>query len=68
MYTVGGVATGSGSRAFKDLISDGAEFDFNMEDIARFREEFKRLIERLSALYQKMKIAEKMWEQEEQRS
>lgn len=68
MYTVGGVATGSGSRAFKDLISDGAEFDFNMEDIARFREEFKTLIERLSALYQKMKIAEKMSEQEEQRS
>jgi len=53
------VITGSSSRAFKELISDGAEFDFNMDDIARFRDEFKTLIENLSRLYVKAKSAEK---------
>lgn len=47
------------------LISDSAEFNFNMEDIARFRVEFKTLIERLSKIYHKFKRAEK--EQERQR-
>jgi hypothetical protein len=53
------VKTGSSSRAFHELISDGAEFDFNMDDIARFREEFKTLIENLSRLYVTTKSAEK---------
>jgi hypothetical protein len=53
------VIAGSSSRAFKELISDGAEFDFNMTDIARFRDEFKTLIENLSRLYIKTKSAEK---------
>ena len=53
------VITGLSSRAFQELISDGAEFDFNMDDIARFRDEFKTLIENLSRLYVKAKSAEK---------
>lgn len=61
------VTRGAASRAFHDLISDGAEFDFNMEDIARFREEFKTLIENLSDLFQKAKAAEKALEQEQKR-
>ena len=63
------VITGSSSRAFKELISDGAEFDFNMDDIARFRDEFKTLIENLSRLYVKAKSAEKqaMFEEKMQR-
>ena len=62
------VSRGEASRAFHDLISDGAEFDFNMDDIARFREEFKVLIERLTNLYKKSKDAEKaVSEQEKQR-
>ena len=55
------------SKAFKELISDSAEFDFDMEDIARFREEFKTLFEKLSGIYLKMKNAEKMLEQEQKR-
>jgi len=48
---------GDSRRAFRTLISDGAEFDFDMKDIARFREEFKTLIERLSVVYMKWKNA-----------
>ncbi len=58
---------GATSKAFKELISDSAEFDFNMEDIARFRDEFKTLIEKLSGIYLKMKNAEKLLEQEQKR-
>ena len=61
----GGVARGPASRAFRELISDGAEFDFNMEDIIRFREELKTLIERLSPLYHKMKNAGKILDREQ---
>jgi len=53
------IISGSSSRAFQELISDGAEFDFDMADIARFREEFKTLIIQLSRLYAKAKSAEK---------
>jgi hypothetical protein len=63
----GEVARGETSRAFHDLISDGAEFDFNMADIARFREEFKTLIERLTNMYKKVKDAEKVLELEQKR-
>lgn len=53
------LAVGSSRRnAFKELISDGVEFDFNMDDIARFREEFKTLVENLSRLYVKSKSTE----------
>ena len=58
---------GTTSKAFKELISDSAEFDFNMDDIARFREEFKTLIEKLSTIYLKMKNADKLLEQEQKR-
>jgi Ulp1 family protease len=60
----GGITRGSESRAFHDLVSGGPQFDFNMKDISRFREEFKTLIERLSVVYQKMKSAEKEPEHE----
>ena len=33
------------------LITLGASFDFNMDDIVRFREEFKTLLRRLSVVY-----------------
>ena len=45
--------------AFYQLITNGDEFNFDMDDIARFREEFKILIERLSKLYIDMKWIEK---------
>lgn len=64
MYYQGDITRGSESRAFHDLVSGGPQFDFNMKDISRFREEFKTLIERLSVLYQKMKSAEKEPESE----
>eukprot|EP00934_Nitzschia_sp_Nitz4_P002048 Nitzschia sp. Nitz4//scaffold80_size88189//71589//78338//NITZ4_005093-RA/size88189-processed-gene-0.64-mRNA-1//1//CDS//3329558648//2048//frame0 len=44
--------------AFYDLISDSAEFQFGMDDIARFRDEFKMLIERLSEVYMSFKRSE----------
>lgn len=43
---------------FKDLISDSAEFNFNMDDIGRFRLEFRTLVERLSTVYSKFKKQE----------
>lgn len=50
---------GAGQRAFYDLISDSAEFNFGMKDIARFRKEFKILIERLSKIYLRFKKKER---------
>jgi hypothetical protein len=41
----------AGKRPFGGLITDSPEFEFDMEDIARIREEIRRLIERLSHLY-----------------
>ena len=37
--------------AFYQLITEGSEFQFDMRDIARFREEYKILIERLSEIF-----------------
>jgi sugar-specific transcriptional regulator TrmB len=41
----------AGKRPFGGLITDSPEFEFDMEDIARIREEIRRLIERLSHCY-----------------
>jgi hypothetical protein len=46
------------------LITDGAEFDFDMSDIARFREEFNILIERLSDIFLQWKTTEKAEQRE----
>jgi hypothetical protein len=51
-------------QAFNHLITDGAEFDFDMSDIARFREEFKTLIERLSDIFLRLKKTEKAEQRE----
>jgi hypothetical protein len=45
--------------AFYHLITADDEFDFDMDDIVRFRDEFKVLIENLSKLFLDMKQAEK---------
>jgi hypothetical protein len=44
---------------FKTLITDGPAFDFDMDDIARIREEIKVLIDALSPLYYAYKRQEK---------
>ena len=41
-----------------DLISKSPEFDFDMEDIARVREELKKLIQNLSSGYLEVKAKE----------
>ena len=46
-------------QPFYNLITEQKEFDFNMTDIARFRTEFKTLIERLSTIYLELKKREK---------
>ena len=43
---------------FKDMITNGSAFDFDMEDIARIRKEFATLIDRLSPKYLAIKDAE----------
>jgi hypothetical protein len=45
----------AGKRPFGGLITDSPEFEFDMEDIARIREEIRTLIERLSPCYLKWK-------------
>jgi len=47
-------------RRFKALITESPEFDFDMEDIYRMREEMKTLIEELSKIYAP-------WKQEQDR-
>ena len=44
---------------FKHLITNGPAFQFNMDDIARIREEFMRLVDALADLYLKTKRKEK---------
>ena len=44
--------------AFKGMITNGSAFDFDMKDIARIREEFATLIDRLSPKYLAIKDAE----------
>ena len=39
------------ARPFEDLITDSPEFDFDMEGIARIRQDIRTLIERLSHMY-----------------
>ena len=43
---------------FKGMITNGSAFDFDMKDIARIREEFATLIDRLSPKYLAIKDAE----------
>ena len=47
----------SKNKPFYRVITKGAEFDFNKNDMPRIREEFKTLIERLSALFLRAKQA-----------
>ena len=51
------------NNPFYHLITDTEEFDFDMSDIRRFREELKTLVEKLSGIYLKWKKVER----EEQR-
>ncbi|CAJ1939071.1 unnamed protein product [Cylindrotheca closterium] len=44
-----------GDSPFSRLVAGGAEFDFNMKDIVRFRGEFQTLIENLSGVYSRWK-------------
>ena len=50
-------------RPFEGLITDSEEFDFDMKDIARIRQDIRTLIERLSQMYsywkKKKDLAEK---------
>jgi hypothetical protein len=47
------------SAAFYHLITEGSEFDFDMDDISLFRDEFQTLIERLSEIHTRWKKEEK---------
>ena len=40
-------------KPFYHLITEQEEFEFDMQDIKRFREEFKTLIEQLSGIFLK---------------
>ena len=51
---------------FRGLISDSPEFNFNMSDIGRVRDELKQLITNLSPKYFEVKAKEKL-EQDEKR-
>ena len=51
---------------FRDLITDSPEFNFNMSDIGRVRDELKQLITKLSPKYFEVKAKEKL-EQDEKR-
>ena len=42
----------------RDLITKSPEFDFDMDDIARVREELKKLIQNLSSGYLEVKAKE----------
>jgi len=44
-----------GNSPFSRLVTGGAEFDFDMDDIVRFRGEFQTLIENLSRVWTKWK-------------
>lgn len=44
-----------GNSPFSRLVTGGAEFDFDMNDIVRFRGEFQKLIENLSLVWTKWK-------------
>ena len=52
----------------RDLISQSPEFDFDMEDIARVREELKKLIQNLSSGYLEVKAKEDAERDEKRRA
>ena len=52
----------------RDLISKSPEFDFDMEDIARVREELKELIQNLSSGYLEVKAKEDAERDEKRRA
>ena len=52
----------------RDLISKSPEFDFDMEDIARVREELKKLIQNLSSGYLEGKAKEDAERDEKRRA
>lgn len=52
----------------RDLISKSPEFDFDMEDIARVREELKKLIQNLSSGYLEVKAKEDAERDEKRRA
>eukprot|EP00980_Cylindrotheca_fusiformis_P010725 scaffold2403_cov87-Cylindrotheca_fusiformis.AAC.3 len=47
-----------GRSPFSRLITGGSEFDFDMNDIVRFRDEFRKLVENLSKVYSNWKRKE----------
>ena len=52
----------------RDLITSSPEFDFDMEDIARVREELKKLIQNLSSGYLEVKAKEDAERDEKRRA
>jgi hypothetical protein len=56
------------SQAFSDLITNGKEFDFNVEDIQRIRNEFKTLIRNLHPMYKVVKVDKIKAEKEEKKA
>jgi hypothetical protein len=56
------------SEPFSDLITNGNEFDFNVEDIQRIRSEFKTLIRNLHPMYQVIKDDKIKAEKEEKKA
>jgi hypothetical protein len=53
-----------GKRPFGGLITGSPEFDFDMEDIARIRQEIRTLIEQLSRMYVSWKKSKELAEKE----
>jgi hypothetical protein len=56
------------SQVFSDLITNGQEFDFGVDDIQRIRREFQSLIRNLHPLYQTVKDDKKRAEKEEKKA
>ena len=51
-YKDAGLENPTAAGPFSDLITNGEEFDFNVDDIQRIRSDFKTLIKNLHPLYQ----------------
>ena len=51
-YKDAGLDNPTAGPPFSDLITNGEEFDFNVDDIQRIRSDFKTLIKNLHPLYQ----------------
>ena len=59
---------GTRTKAFANLITNGNEFDFDVEDIQRIRRDFKTLIKKLHPLYQEVKDNKMKAEKQEKKA